>query len=220
MLLLIHHTALFKCLNTGFCVYVPDTLLSVCILVDRVVQGVFLNLRFRMFRLSSSSTFGLWLSLLRRNTKTTFCTISDFSRPLNWLYFFHCARSREGSPYVSISHPNRGCGASAEALPTSGTVEEARLSCLRILHQVMLRSADAASHVVFTLSCPPRTTGAFELGRDGLLRRDSPSFPGYCMHNLWKAEPPTHGIPNLLLMHTGLLAQSLHLPFNLVLITV
>lgn len=33
-----------------------------------------------------------------------------------------------GTPYVSISHPDRGCGASAEALPTSGTAEEARLS--------------------------------------------------------------------------------------------
>lgn len=36
-----------------------------------------------------------------------------------------CAFSR-GIPYVSISHPNRGCGASAEALPTSGTTNEAR----------------------------------------------------------------------------------------------
>lgn len=29
----------------------------------------------------------------------------------------------------------------------------------------------------------PLTTGAFELSRDGLLWRDSPSLPGYCMHN-------------------------------------
>lgn len=27
------------------------------------------------------------------------------------------------------------------------------------------------------------STGAFQLGRDGLLGRDSPSFPGYSMHN-------------------------------------
>lgn len=38
-------------------------------------QVPFSNLRLRMFLLSSSSTLGLWLSLLRRNTRTTFCTI-------------------------------------------------------------------------------------------------------------------------------------------------
>ncbi len=55
-----------------------------------------------------------------------------------------CAFSR-GIPYVSISHPNRGCGASAEALPTSGIVEEAQFSGLRILHQIIFRCQDAAS---------------------------------------------------------------------------
>lgn len=33
------------------------------------------DLRFRMFLLSSSSTAGLWLSLLRKKTRITFCTI-------------------------------------------------------------------------------------------------------------------------------------------------
>lgn len=37
-----------------------------------------LSSRFKMFRPSSSSTFGLWLSLLRRNTRTTFWTIVNF----------------------------------------------------------------------------------------------------------------------------------------------
>lgn len=59
-----------------------------------------LNSRFKMFRLSSSSTFGLWLSLLRRNTKTTFWTIvsSDNRSSLNGLQLLRCARSREESP--------------------------------------------------------------------------------------------------------------------------
>ena len=30
---------------------------------------------------------------------------------------------------------------------------------------------------------PTQTTGAFEVSRDGLPARDSPSFPGNCMHN-------------------------------------
>lgn len=55
-----------------------------------------------MFRLSSSSTFGLWLSLLRRNTKTTFWTIltSTISilSSLNRLQLLHCSRSRKKSP--------------------------------------------------------------------------------------------------------------------------
>lgn len=61
-----------------------------------------LNLRFRMFRLSSSSTFGLWLSLLRRNTKTTFWTILTKAiyvlSSLNRLQLLHCSRPRQESP--------------------------------------------------------------------------------------------------------------------------
>lgn len=49
------------------------TVHSLCVNVDW--QQFSINLRFKMFRLSSSSTLGLWLSLLRRNTKTTFWTI-------------------------------------------------------------------------------------------------------------------------------------------------
>ncbi len=52
-----------------------------------------------------------------------------------------------GIPYVSISHPNLGCGASAEALPTSGIIEEAQFSRLRTLHQIIVRAHDAASQV-------------------------------------------------------------------------
>lgn len=41
--------------------------------------------RFKMLRLSSSSTAGLWLSLLRKNTKITFWTI--FSLRRCWTFF-------------------------------------------------------------------------------------------------------------------------------------
>lgn len=162
-----------------------------------------LNLRFKMFRLSSSSTFGLWLSLLRRNTKTTFWTIFDSSclSPVLFILFKPavvsslCAFSR-GIPYVSISHPNRGCGAWAEALPTSGITDEEpnSLSVLRILHQNLFPVFEmlhlrcswrvAISSSGTPLYYPPQTTGAFQLGRDELLGCDSPCFPGYCMHNL------------------------------------
>lgn len=37
--------------------------------------------RFKMLRLSSSSTAGRWLSLLRKNTRITFWTISTPSLP-------------------------------------------------------------------------------------------------------------------------------------------
>lgn len=118
-----------------------------------------LNLRFKMFRLSSSSTFGLWLSLLRRNTKTTFWTIFDSSclSPVLFILFKPavvsslCAFSR-GIPYVSISHPNRGCGAWAEALPTSGiTDEEPNSLCFENSPPKFIsRFRDAASQVQLT----------------------------------------------------------------------
>lgn len=50
--------------------------------------GKYFHSRFRMLRLSSSSTAGLWLSLLRKNTKITFWTIS-FPFRCCWTFFPH-----------------------------------------------------------------------------------------------------------------------------------
>lgn len=44
--------------------------------IQKLVLGLHCShSRFKMLRLSSSSTAGLWLSLLRKNTKITFWTI-------------------------------------------------------------------------------------------------------------------------------------------------
>lgn len=151
-----------------------------------------LNLRFRMFRPSSSSTFGLWLSLLRRNTKTTFWTISTSAAPCPILskpavVSSLCAFSR-GIPYVSISHPNRGCDASAEALPTSGIVKEAQFSGLRILHQIIFRSQDAASQVQLpycVYSTPPQQHRHSSL----LPATDYRRFLNWVVMGCWGATP-------------------------------
>lgn len=62
------------------------------------------DLRFRMFLLSSSSTAGLWLSLLRKKTRITFCTIFTI-----FSHSQHCLSSdqkrvKDGNPRRS-AHP-------------------------------------------------------------------------------------------------------------------
>lgn len=78
----------------------------------------FSNSRFRMFLLSSSSTLGLWLSLLRRNTRTTFCTI--FPPPLS------------SSPWArsgSLSYPTNAGSSFFTALLCLHLASKPRLCC-------------------------------------------------------------------------------------------
>lgn len=97
-----------------------------------------------------------------------------------------------GTPYVSISHPNRGCAASVEARPTSGTAaEEARFSPgfgvyfslpAQCASSCRISGAAAARRCVRS---KPRASSLlstteyerFSSGRDVLPGRDSPSPP-------------------------------------------
>lgn len=97
-----------------------------------------------------------------------------------------CAFSR-GIPYVSISHPNRGCGASAEALPTSGTVEEARFCRLRILHQIISRCQDAASQV--QLPCNVDCTRPRQLRHYSTIRHSLQALFNWVVMGCWGATP-------------------------------
>lgn len=133
-----------------------------------------------------------------------------------------------GIPYVSISHPNRGCAASVEARPTSGTAaEEARFSPgfevyfsppAQCASSCRMSGAAAARRCVRStpLYYPPQSTSAFQVGRDVLPGRDSPPTPLVSLvtacimcKGAELERAPTHGIPLPPSdTHTGLLAQS------------
>lgn len=171
----------FKCTGIFFFFFKKKN--CSCCSLDTCFWVFFLNSRFRMLRLSSSSTLGLWLSLLRRNTRTTFWTMSTVRllpvSPLNRFSFLHCALSREEPPMS----PSR--------IQTAAVVLPQR----RSPHLERPKKRDCPpSYCADSRCCMSGTessghssllsdSGSFQLGRDGLLGRDSPSFPGYSMHN-------------------------------------
>lgn len=126
--------------------------------------------------------------------------------------------SSRGIPYVSISHPNRGCAAWAEGLPTFGRVTNgADLSPYResLLEQVLYLGVTeqrlcggktplclgGAGTPLSSLYYQPQAL--FEAGRDGAgAGRDSASLPGYCMHNVLEA-PPTKASPAFTIEQEG-----------------
>lgn len=137
--------------------------------------------------------------------------LSSLSLLLKQLVVSSLSAFSKGIPYVSISHPDRGCVVSAEALPTFGRVFEQKNK-----HEALILpgptnstpssygsmspsciSSAAVSRAVKSLRWVTAlrtllyysTAAPFEAGRDELVGLRSASLPGYCMRNERGAEP-------------------------------
>lgn len=151
-----------------------------------------LNSRFRMFRPSSSSTFGLWLSLLRRNTKTTFWTIVTSAiyvpSSSNRLQLLDCSRSRKKSSMFPsrIQTATVMLGQRRSPHLELSSERESPVWAISTKSLVVYRMLHLQLPCSFT--APPQLrdssllSALFELSRDVLLGRDFPSLHGNCMH--------------------------------------
>lgn len=163
-----------------------------------------------MFRLSSSSTLGLWLSLLRRNTRTTFCTIfgrapcqqHTLSYPTNTGSSLFTARALHRNPLClhlaskprlccfgrGAPHIWNSCGRSAILSGVRGVLFSAGSVCellphLRCSSRPSLRSLHAV-RLFFTIRHRVRALFKWVVMCCRGATPPPPSFPGYCMHNV------------------------------------